>query len=885
MGANRVESFANELGRIVDQSQNEILVVDRESLRFLYANAAACRNLGYSLEELRRLGPADVTGGSSQEKIVEKLKPLVDGSGKRLVMIEGSHKRRDGSTYPVEIDVELVEYAGRACYFSMVRDISEKLNTLQRMNTVVREAAIGYWDLNLRTQKIYVNDRYLDILGLTREDITGVDVRTIRVHPDDLAMVKESFTACVTRNQPYIIEYRMLHKQGHWVWVRESGVVVTRDSATGEAIRVGGTHVDISVRRQMELEREQFYRFFQESQDMMVIADPKGGFFTRVNPATQTILGYTEEELLSRPFIDFIHPDDRSLTRTEIRHQVSTGTSNHFENRYIRKDGSVCWLSWCATFDDAEGVGYGTARDITDYKRVMENLHEKESTYRSLAENSNDVIMQYDRHHRHIYTNRAAGALIGISPEEFQGKTHEEMGFPADLCKLWRESIDKVFESGNPDSFTFEAPSPQGTLYVDWRAFPALNQDGKVETVISVARDITEYKRHEEEVERVQRLSSLGLLAGGIAHDFNNILTIIFGNISLGIGQLPDDHPVRSCLEDAEAGYLRATRLTSQLLTFAKGGDPIVKDISIRELVEEEIRFDLSGSNVKLVITSAPDLWLAKVDRSQIIQVFSNLSFNAIQAMPKGGSLYISMENARITPEMSNGLAAGRYLRFTVRDEGMGIEKQNLGKIFDPYFSTKKGGSGLGLATVYSVIHKHGGSIQVQSTMGEGTTFEFYLPASEQDVVEPEQKMTPVTAAKAPPGKILIMDDEDMIVDLALTVLEGAGHIVAHAADGKQALAAYREALDKREPFDLVIMDLTIPGGMGGLETMQELLKLDPAVQVIVSSGYADDPIMANHKSHGFRDVLVKPFTLRGLREAVAKALGSRPHQKKHAAS
>lgn len=870
-----MESSANDISRIVDQSHNEVMIVDAASLRFLYVNAAVCRNLGYTREELLQMGPLDVTGSSTREKMLERLSPLFDPQGKRQITVEVTHKRRDGSLYPIEINLELIEYAGRRCYLALAHDISEKTNTLQRMNMVVHEAAIGYWDWNLRTGKFYVNERYLDMLGLTREQMSGRVDLISRIHPADLQAVEMRIEECTSNNRSYIIEYRIRHRQGHWVWVRESGVVVDRD-ASGAALRIAGTHVDISHRKQIEIEREQFYRFFQETQDIMVIAEPEGGKFRRVNPAMVNTLGYSEEEILSRPYADFIHPEDRNITSSEVGKQIRTGRSVNFENRYVCKDGSVRWLSWCATFDDEEGVGYGTARDITEYKRVVDNLYQKESTYRSLAENSNDVIMQYDRNHKHIYTNRASEILIGIPPEKFLGKTHEEMGFPAELCAMWRASIDKVFTTGTSDSFTFETPSPQGTLYVDWRAFPAFDAEGNVETVISVARDITEYKRDEEELERVQRLGSLGLLAGGIAHDFNNILTIMFGNISLAIGQLPEDHPAYACLQDAETGFLRATKLTGQLLTFAKGGDPIVRDISIRELVEDEIRFDLTGSNVKLVIHSAPDLWLAKVDRTQVIQVFSNLSFNAIQAMPKGGSLYITMENAQMAAGNSFGLAPGRYLRFLVRDEGVGIEKQNLGKIFDPYFSTRKGGSGLGLATVYSVIHKHGGSIQVQSTPGEGTTFEFYLPASEQSTAESEQKASPASASSAQPGKILIMDDEEMIVELAVTVLESRGHSVAHAADGKQALALYQQALEQGEPFDCVIMDLTIPGGMGGVETMRELLKIDAGVQVIVSSGYADDPVMANYAAHGFCDVLVKPFTLQALREATGKVLRNR---------
>jgi CheY-like chemotaxis protein len=309
------------------------------------------------------------------------------------------------------------------------------------------------------------------------------------------------------------------------------------------------------------------------------------------------------------------------------------------------------------------------------------------------------------------------------------------------------------------------------------------------------------------------------------------------------------------------------------LLTFAKGGDPIIKDISVRQLIEEELLFDLSGSNVKLVINADKDLWLAKVDKAQISQVFSNLCFNAIQAMPKGGNFYITLENVVIEEHMNISLPAGKYLRFTVRDEGIGIAKQHLDKIFDPYFTTKKSGIGLGLATVYSVITKHGGTITVDSTVGQGATFIFYLPASatHADAEISLAVAAPVTAV--PPARILLMDDEEMILAIASTVLQKSGYIVDTAVDGRQAVALYKKAYAEGRPIDCLIMDLTIPGGLGGAETIKELLEFDPAVKAIVSSGYADDPIMASYAEFGFTDVLVKPFKVQALREIVSRVL------------
>ncbi|MES2625295.1 MAG: PAS domain S-box protein [Pseudomonadota bacterium] len=861
-----------DLSQIIENSLTEVHIVDAVTLKFLYVNAMARANLEYTNEELLQLGPEDITQHATSDLILKTVAPLLNREVSKHSLI-ATHKRKSGSTYPAEVHIQRTIFNGRPALVSFVLDISEQQTTLLQLNSVIKGAALGYWDWNYQTSEFAVNDRFFEIIGETRNAAAMVSSDwQDKIHPDDLSLCGKVIQDCIELDKPYVFEFRMLHKEGHVVWVRGSGAVVARDPVTQNALRLCGTIIDISRQKQSELEREQFFTFFQLSKDMMVIADPNG-CFRKVNPATIEILGYTEEELTTIPVLDFIHPDDREATITETLNQVRTGVSLNFENRFVCKDGTVRWMAWHSSFDEKDGVGYGTARDVTEYKRMVSNLFEKEEMYRTLAENSHDVIMQYDRHHRHIYTNQASLKQIGIPPEAFLGKTHEDMGFPAHLCKLWRDSIDKVFTTGMMDSFVFETSDPDDVRTINWRVFPELNAAGKVETVISVSRDLTDYKRSEEEMQKTQKLTSLGILAGGIAHDFNNILTIVFGNIALAKSQLPEGHASHANLHDAEKGFHRASRLTSQLLTFAKGGAPIIRDISIRQLIEEELLFDLSGSTVKLVIDSAPDLWLAKVDETQIAQVFSNLCFNAIQAMPKGGNFHIKLENIIVGDGMSAKLAPGKYLKFTVRDEGVGIEKQNLGKIFDPYFTTRESGLGLGLATVYSVINKHGGTIEVDSTVGEGTSFVFYLPASEVLVTAEVIPTTEVPSTEVRPARILLMDDEQMILSIAATVLKKSGYLVDTAVDGREALALYKNAIAEGRPIDCLIMDLTIPGGIGGAETMKELLAFDPTVKAIVSSGYADDPIMASYASFGFSDVLVKPFRVQSLREAVLRVL------------
>ena len=324
---------------------------------------------------------------------------------------------------------------------------------------------------------------------------------------------------------------------------------------------------------------------------------------------------------------------------------------------------------------------------------------------------------------------------------------------------------------------------------------------------------------------------------------------------------------------EAEKSMNRAIRLTSQLLTFAKGGSPVKKDISISALVKEVVDFDLSGSNVKSHFNQAEDLWMADVDKGQIQQVFSNLTINARQAMPDGGNLYISLENADMTTESLSGLKQGRYIKITIKDEGVGIDPKHLSRIFDPYFTTKQAGSGLGLATTHSIINRHGGHITLDTELGKETTFTLFLPASkreQQKETEPSLEK-PLTMKQT--ARILVMDDEKMICDIADKMLTRAGFSVETAFDGKQAIEIYKQAIKKEKPFDVVIMDLTIPGGIGGQEAVKYILDIDHKAKVIVSSGYTDDPVMANYAEYGFKAIVSKPYTMDNLQRVINQVL------------
>ena len=383
-----------------------------------------------------------------------------------------------------------------------------------------------------------------------------------------------------------------------------------------------------------------------------------------------------------------------------------------------------------------------------------------------------------------------------------------------------------------------------------------------------ILQDVTSRKKYEEELQKAEKLESIGVLAGGIAHDFNNLLTGVLGNISIARIHAPSGGDVHQNLSKAEKACLRARDLTRQLLTFSKGGAPVRKATSIADILKESAEFSLRGSNVRCEFDLPDDLPTVEIDEGQIAQVLNNLIINADQAMPDGGILRLGAGTVEIVQGDPLPLKPGRYLRVRVSDTGIGIPKEALPRIFDPFYTTKEKGSGLGLTTVYSVVRKHEGVVTVESEPGGGTSFFLFLPV-------PRNAHRREADQESGSGKrsVLVMDDEGMVREVALEFLGHLGYEGAAVEAGDAAIAAYRDAREAGRPFSAVIMDLTIPGGMGGKEAVRRLHDLDPGVRAIVSSGYSNDPVMADPARFGFRGVIAKPYRMRELREVLEGVL------------
>lgn len=538
-------------------------------------------------------------------------------------------------------------------------------------------------------------------------------------------------------------------------------------------------------------------------------------------------------------------------------------------NWYHIQDRAIRWV-------DGRIVRLEIATDITNRKATETKLAEETErlavTLRSIA----DGVITTDTEGRILLLNRVAETLTGWSNVQASGRPlNEVFNIIDDRTGQPFESPVKKLLAGKTLGLVEQTTliDKKGRkIRISDSGAPIRDKTGKVIGIVLVFRDIREKLRTEQELTKIKKLESIGVLAGGIAHDFNNILAAILGNIDLSLRDKNLNENTQRRLMQAQTASFRARDLTQQLLTFSKGGQPIKEVASLAEVVQESAEFSLRGDTVACSYDFPDDLWLVDIDKGQISQVIQNIIINASNAMPDGGLIEISGKNISTTEaDISARAETQHYVKLDIRDTGIGIPANMLEKIFDPYFTTKQQGSGLGLAITHSIINKHGGSISVQSTPGVGSTFSIYLPASLQDSL-PIQKIA-VCNYSTKKARILVMDDEEIVRDIAREMLTEIGHEVVSAKDGAEALQLYQHAIDSNMPIDLIIMDLTIPGGMGGKEAMKQILAIDSEARAIVSSGYSNDPVMANFAAHGFCAAIVKPYKLNDLRKIIHQLL------------
>ncbi len=659
-------------------------------------------------------------------------------------------------------------------------------------------------------------------------------------------------------------------------------------------LRVKELEIKLADAKQPLEKSEEKYRQLSDSLPQIVFETDEKGNLTFMNRVAFDILLYTKEDFeKGLNALQLLIPEDQDRALKNIQRVLKGEKSSGNEYTALTKDGRryPAMVYSTPVISEGKSVGMrGIVADLTDVKRAQKALRESEQKFRLYFNNAPIGYQSLDENGNFIDVNRTWLRMLGYKREEVTGRWFGDFLHPdnVDLFKTAFPKNKEVHCVISGDEFMLRCKDGSYIL-ADYTFTIARDDHGNFVRTHCMFQDITQRRRAEEELLKAKKMESVGVLAGGIAHDFNNLLSIIIGSLSMAKEDIKQGINISGLLDKMEKASLQARDLTHQLITFSTGGDPVKKEIAVGRFLNESVLQALSNTHIKCDFLISEDLWPVECDEAQLRQVIRNAVDNAVEAMGDDGAIEVWAGNLTETGESSGCerlLQEGKYIKISIHDQGAGITKEDLSMIFDPYFSTKERGTlkgmGLGLAAAYSIIKRHNGHIAAESQVNMGTTIHIYLPAISAKRPGETDAVMPGEARDASPEyvleqstiqRVLVMDDEEMIRDLAQQMLTRIGCEVEVAWDGVEAIDLYKEAVASGKPFDLTILDLTNSGGMGGIDTIERLLKIDPHVKAIISSGYSNDPVMGNFKQYGFCGALPKPFTLKQLEKVLGKAM------------
>ncbi len=751
------------------------------------------------------------------------------------------------------------------------------------------KGSAGFFDLNLKSGRVLFAPAWKKLLGYAVSELPDtLETWHKLIHPDDSGAAPDKLSkklaSAGAASRPFSVEFRMKHQRGHWVWVQCLGVQVT--NAAGELERVVGLHLDITERKELEEASLANDVRLQDLSGSGPLAAFELDFANEIfwfSPAWETLLGYDEGELEAKPasFAAALPPEEASAgVEAWLLNRAPGGQNTFIEPVKLRaKDGK------------AVPVLLGVQRNVTKKRELTRvvgfacplpaaALQEEGALPLVLSNQAFDTLAEAvivaDERGKVAYVNATATRLLQLPPEK---TLRQPVGDVLHLVNRQshrpsEDPIDRALAADSPlplisdDALASPVEGEPATPVV-WTARVAHGADGKARGVAIVFRNPDEMTLTPEELVKANRFESLGLLAGGIAHDFNNLLTTILGAVSLA-----KDNRDYTALADAEQACMTAKGLTKQLLSFAKGGTGTQGVFPPQEILSDSLKIAGAASTAEIDLQVQEGIENVLVDKAQILQVFQNLIVNALQAMPPPPhrpKLQIRAQNVALADNQVPALGAGDYVEFEVRDNGTGIKPEHVEKIFDPFFTTKKHGTGLGLATVLSIVRKHGGQIGLDTQVGVGTAFTVYLPKAEKPV---EVQARKAASLRFGTGRVLFMDDDAKISALTATMLQSLEYKYDLAKNGEEAIAFYKRYMNIGRPYDAVIMDLTVVGGMGGEECFVELKKLDPEVRAIVASGYDNDDMARQFLDKGFCGYLTKPYRVTDLGKVLKTVLG-----------
>jgi len=784
---------------------------------------------------------------------------------------------KDGSLIPCETSATLIHFDGRPADLVIIRDISKRIQyeeslreSEEKYRTLVELSPDPVVILQDGFHKLF-SSAITRTFGYTKTDIKkglafmqhvlDKDKKTVRKRYEDRLKGKK-----VSKN----FRIDIIAKNGTIIPCETSASLMQYKGKPADLVIIR----DISERLQFEnalRESEELFRSLTEKSPNMIFINQEGRIVF-ANEKCIKILGYSHHDLYAESFnfLTLIAPESVDLIKKKYRLHQTQKEVEPYEYTLIAKDGrkiEAINSTRLITYKGKPAI-LGVVTDITARKQIETALQTSEERFRRIFEDGPLGMMLSRPDNTLVSINTRACEMLDYSEKEIKELGKNSFIHPDDF-DLENKGKIKALITGKLPFLKKEVRyirKDGDIIWADTTACLIRDQQGKPIYLLAMLEDITTQRKMEEELRKIQKLESISVLAGGIAHDFNNIMTGIIGGVSLAMTEVDQDSAVMQTLQDTQNAAFRARDLTQRLLTFSKGGAPILKTTSIKTLLKDSAIFAIHGSNVTCTYDLSDDLKPVKIDEGQISQVINNLAINSVQAMPEGGTITIAAENVTLSENDIVSLDPGKYIKVSVADQGNGIPETHLAKIFDPFYSTKTRGSGLGLATSFSIIKRHNGYITAESEVDKGATFTFYLPASNSDKERGKPKNRNIQKGS---GTILIVDD-DAFVRLAVTkILVKLGYTIDQAANGEEAVEKFTAAQKSDTPFDLVITDLTIPGGMGGVETTAELKKIDPAVKVIVSSGYSTDPILAHYEEYGFAGRIAKPYTIEEISKTI----------------